>query len=142
MYVNKCVRRTRKVCVNAQCSQQSEFNLNGDCNEVSVMYLESSGAFATEVRSPQSVENETNCDRTSNLYFWLSLLLFVTGFVLTLVILDENEFGPLAKFWLIGPIFLCLAFVIAIKTLLYLRQKTLTVIYHSQAHFAQVVKIF
>lgn len=104
------------------------------------MYLDSAGPYATEVRA-QIVDSDNNCDRTSNLYFWLSLLLFVTGFVFTLVILDENEFGPLAKFWLIGPICLCLAFLIAIKTLLYLRRKSLMALLVNQSQYAQVIAI-
>lgn len=65
----------------------------------------------------------SGCDCISYTYFSLAFLLFAMGSIFTLIIIEENEFGPLARFWLVGPVFLCAGFLIAVKTLLYLRRK-------------------
>lgn len=71
------------------------------------------------------------CDCTSFFYFSLSILLFVTGIIVTFLALrDTNDHyvnSSLPNFghmWLVGPLLITSGFMVAMKTLIYLRRKT------------------
>lgn len=59
-------------------------------------------ANSVQVDDGNSGSSES-CDCISYSYFILAFLLFAVGSLVTLVVLEEDEFGPLAKFWLVGP---------------------------------------
>ncbi|KAI1301889.1 hypothetical protein HDE_03038 [Halotydeus destructor] len=104
-----------------------------------MMFLEPRSVLMTEIYADSSdnFEITNGCDCISYAYFSLSFILFATGSVLTLAILEDDEFGPLSRYWLVGPLFLCLGFLIAIKTLVYLRRKRFIAFILRQRQFAQ-----
>lgn len=68
-----------------------------------------------------------HCDCTSYSYLALSLVLFAVGTVITILALgaaDGNIFSNLGHMWLVGPIFICSGLMVAVKSLLYLRRKS------------------
>ncbi|XP_046990379.1 uncharacterized protein LOC124595608 isoform X1 [Schistocerca americana] len=68
-----------------------------------------------------------HCDCTSYSYFALSLVLFVMGAVITVLALGDADgylFSNLGHMWLVGPIFICSGLMIAVKSILYLRRKS------------------
>ncbi|KAK6624152.1 hypothetical protein RUM44_011010 [Polyplax serrata] len=69
------------------------------------------------------------CDCTSYSYFGLSIMLLSVGSyisVLALGNIDGYLFSNLGHMWLVGPIFICSGLMIAFKSVLYLRRKTLS----------------
>ncbi|EEB11030.1 hypothetical protein Phum_PHUM085030 [Pediculus humanus corporis] len=69
------------------------------------------------------------CDCTSYSYFGLSVMLLSVGSyisVLALGNIDGYLFSNLGHMWLVGPIFICSGLMIAVKSILYLRRKTLS----------------
>ncbi|XP_067006904.1 uncharacterized protein [Anabrus simplex] len=68
-----------------------------------------------------------HCDCTSYSYFALSLVLFAVGTVITVLALGDADgyiFTNLGHMWLVGPIFICSGLMVAVKSVLYLRRKS------------------
>lgn len=68
-----------------------------------------------------------DCDCTSYSYFVFSIVLFTLGSFITAVALsggDDYIFSNLGHMWLVGPIFICSGMMIAVKSVLYLRRKS------------------
>lgn len=67
------------------------------------------------------------CDCTSYSYFVLSMVLFSVGTVITVLALGDAEgyiLHNLGHMWLVGPIFICSGMMVAVKSMLYLRRKS------------------
>lgn len=67
------------------------------------------------------------CDCTSYSYFVLSMVLFSVGTVITVLALGDansNILKNLGHMWLVGPIFICSGMMVAVKSMLYLRRKS------------------
>ncbi|XP_053607261.1 uncharacterized protein LOC128673447 [Plodia interpunctella] len=67
------------------------------------------------------------CDCTSYSYFVLSMVLFSVGTVITVLALggaDGYILTNLGHMWLVGPIFICSGMMVAVKSMLYLRRKS------------------
>lgn len=67
------------------------------------------------------------CDCTSYSYFVLSMVLFSVGTVITVLALgaaDGYILSNLGHMWLVGPIFICSGMMVAVKSMLYLRRKS------------------
>ncbi|KAG8223480.1 hypothetical protein J437_LFUL001974 [Ladona fulva] len=68
------------------------------------------------------------CDCTSYSYFALSTVLFAVGTVITILASGDAQgylFSNLGYMWLVGPIFICSALMVAVKSVMYLRKKNL-----------------
>lgn len=68
-----------------------------------------------------------DCDCTSYSYFVFSIVLFTLGSFITAMTLsggDDYIFSNLGHMWLVGPIFICSGMMIAVKSVLYLRRKS------------------
>lgn len=96
------------------------------------------GVLRVRSSSHDESNSSESCDCISYSYFLLAFILFAVGSLVTLVVLEEDEFGPMARFWLVGPLFLCFGFLIAIKTLFYLRRKRFIAFIIRERRFAQV----
>ncbi|KAL0841315.1 hypothetical protein ABMA28_015028 [Loxostege sticticalis] len=67
------------------------------------------------------------CDCTSYSYFVLSMVLFSVGTVITVLALGDADgyiLHNLGHMWLVGPIFICSGMMVAVKSMLYLRRKS------------------
>lgn len=67
------------------------------------------------------------CDCTSYSYFVLSMVLFSVGTVITVLALGDADgyiLSSLGHMWLVGPIFICSGMMVAVKSMLYLRRKS------------------
>lgn len=67
------------------------------------------------------------CDCTSYTYFVLSMVLFSVGTVITVLALGDVDgyiLSNLGHMWLVGPIFICSGMMVAVKSMLYLRRKS------------------
>ncbi|XP_013169456.1 PREDICTED: uncharacterized protein LOC106119119 [Papilio xuthus] len=67
------------------------------------------------------------CDCTSYSYFVLSMVLFSVGTVITVLALGDTDgyiLNNLGHMWLVGPIFICSGMMVAVKSMLYLRRKS------------------
>ncbi|CAH2106338.1 unnamed protein product [Euphydryas editha] len=67
------------------------------------------------------------CDCTSYSYFVLSMVLFSVGTVITVLALGDADgyiLNNLGHMWLVGPIFICSGMMVAVKSMLYLRRKS------------------
>ncbi|KAJ0177265.1 hypothetical protein K1T71_007274 [Dendrolimus kikuchii] len=67
------------------------------------------------------------CDCTSYSYFVLSMVLFSVGTVITVLALGDADgyiLSNLGHMWLVGPIFICSGMMVAVKSMLYLRRKS------------------
>lgn len=75
------------------------------------------------------------CDCTSYSYLLLSVILFMLGTSITVCALGDvaegHIFSNLGHMWLIGPIFICSALMVAVKCILYLRKKSVSQIIFS-----------
>lgn len=68
-----------------------------------------------------------DCDFTSYSYLVLSVLLSIFGLFISIVALggaDDIIFSQLGHMWLVGPLFICSGMMMGIKTVLYLRRKS------------------
>lgn len=68
-----------------------------------------------------------DCDFTSYSYLVLSVSLSIFGSFITVVALggaDDYIFSHLGHMWLVGPLFICSGMMMGIKTVLYLRRKS------------------
>lgn len=68
-----------------------------------------------------------DCDFTSYSYLILSVVLSIFGSFITVVALggaDDYIFSHLGHMWLVGPLFICSGLMMGIKTVLYLRRKS------------------
>uniref|UniRef100_A0A0V0GBE2 Uncharacterized protein n=1 Tax=Triatoma dimidiata TaxID=72491 RepID=A0A0V0GBE2_TRIDM len=68
-----------------------------------------------------------DCDCTSYSYFLLSIILLTLGVYITVPALggaDHYVFSNLGHMWLVGPICICCGAMVAIKSVLYLRRKS------------------
>ncbi|XP_015782589.1 uncharacterized protein LOC107360441 [Tetranychus urticae] len=67
------------------------------------------------------------CDTISYAYLCLALTLFAAGSLITLLSIEESHLltSAFARFWFIGPFFLCCGLMVALKTLIHIRKKTL-----------------
>ncbi|XP_053203959.1 uncharacterized protein LOC128388572 [Panonychus citri] len=67
------------------------------------------------------------CDTISYAYLCLALTLFAAGSLITLLSIEESHSltSAFARFWFIGPFFLCCGLMVALKTLIHIRKKTL-----------------
>ncbi|XP_041978368.1 uncharacterized protein LOC121732519 [Aricia agestis] len=68
------------------------------------------------------------CDCTSYSYFVLSMVLFSVGTVITVLALGDADgyiLSNLGHMWLVGPIFICSGMMVAVKSMLYLRRKSI-----------------
>lgn len=79
------------------------------------------------------------CDCTSYSYFALSMVLFSVGSVITVLALGDADgyiFSNLGHMWLVGPIFMCSGLMVAVKSMLYLRRKSvIQMLLHQRAIF-------
>ncbi|KAF6199803.1 hypothetical protein GE061_006101 [Apolygus lucorum] len=69
-----------------------------------------------------------DCDCTSYSYFLLSIVLLTLGTCITMSALGATEhvvFSHLGHMWLVGPICICCGTMVAIKSVLYLRRKSI-----------------
>lgn len=67
------------------------------------------------------------CDCTSYSFFVLSMVLFSVGTVITVLALGDADgyiLNNLGHMWLVGPIFICSGMMVAVKSMLYLRRKS------------------
>ncbi|GLH08683.1 Uncharacterized protein GBIM_13867 [Gryllus bimaculatus] len=67
------------------------------------------------------------CDCRSYSYFALSIVLFVLGTLITVLVFGDAGgylFTNLGHVWLVGPVFICSGLVIAVRSVLYLRKKS------------------
>ncbi|KAF9815345.1 hypothetical protein SFRURICE_011497 [Spodoptera frugiperda] len=67
------------------------------------------------------------CDCTSYSYFVLSMVLFSVGTMITVLALGDADgyiLSNLGHMWLVGPIFICSGMMVAVKSMLYLRRKS------------------
>ncbi|KAG6445357.1 uncharacterized protein LOC115440400 [Manduca sexta] len=67
------------------------------------------------------------CDCTSYSYFVLSMVLFSVGTVITVLAMGDADgfiLNNLGHMWLVGPIFICSGMMVAVKSMLYLRRKS------------------
>lgn len=79
-------------------------------------------------RPPGREFDETaSCDFFSYAYLSLAFFLFLCGSGLTFLVLrtDPTTHGPLNRFWMAGPLFICTGLLVALKVLLYVRRKRL-----------------
>lgn len=68
-----------------------------------------------------------NCDCTSYSHFLLSIILFTLGTYITIptfLSFPHHIFNSLGQMWLIGPLCICCGIMVALKSVLYLRKKT------------------
>ncbi|KAK9508681.1 hypothetical protein O3M35_006180 [Rhynocoris fuscipes] len=68
-----------------------------------------------------------DCDCTSYSYFLLSIILLTLGVYITVPALggaDHHVFSNLGHMWLVGPLCICCGAMVAIKSVLYLRRKS------------------
>lgn len=68
-----------------------------------------------------------SCDCTSYSYFALSAAMFSVGTYITVLALGDIRgylFSSLGHMWLVGPIFICSGLMVAVKSVLYLRRKS------------------
>lgn len=79
------------------------------------------------------------CDCTSYSYFVLSMVLFSVGTVITVLALGDADgyiLSNLGHMWLVGPIFICSGMMVAVKSMLYLRRKSvIQMLLHQRAIF-------
>lgn len=77
------------------------------------------------------------CDCASYSYFVLSMVLFSVGTVITVLALGDADgyiLNNLGHMWLVGPIFICSGIMVAVKSMLYLRRKSvLQLLLHQRA---------
>lgn len=86
------------------------------------------------------VQTFGRCDCKSYSYFALSMLLFSVGTVVTVMALGDSADGfiiyHLGHMWLVGPIFICSGLMVAVKSMLYLRRKSIIqMLLHQRAIF-------
>lgn len=86
------------------------------------------------------VQTFGRCDCKSYSYFALSMVLFSVGTVVTVMALgdaaDGMIFRHLGHMWLVGPIFICSGLMVAVKSMLYLRRKSIIqMLLHQRAIF-------
>ncbi|XP_063240375.1 uncharacterized protein LOC134541126 [Bacillus rossius redtenbacheri] len=68
-----------------------------------------------------------HCDCTSYSYFALSVVLIAVGTLITVLALGNGNgylFTTMGHMWLVGPILICSGLMIAVKSVLYLRRKS------------------
>lgn len=67
-----------------------------------------------------------DCDCTSYSYFVLSILFFTFGSFITVLALSGGDYLylHLGHMWLVGPILCCSGMMVAVKSILYLRRKS------------------
>lgn len=79
------------------------------------------------------------CDCTSYSYLVLSLVLFGVGTAVTVLALGDADgrlFNHLGHMWLVGPVFICSGMMVAVKSMLYLRRKSvIQMLLHQRALF-------
>lgn len=89
----------------------------------------------------EDVQTFGRCDCKSYSYFALSMILFSVGTVVTVMALGEDPqdgmiFRHLGHMWLVGPIFICSGLMVAVKSMLYLRRKSIIqMLLHQRAIF-------
>ncbi|CAF4870006.1 unnamed protein product [Pieris macdunnoughi] len=85
------------------------------------------------------------CDCTSYSYFVLSMVLFSVGTVITVLALgvaDGYILSNLGHMWLVGPIFICSGMMVAVKSMLYLRRKSvIQMLLHQRAIIRDMASI-
>ncbi|XP_045515562.1 uncharacterized protein LOC123708748 [Pieris brassicae] len=85
------------------------------------------------------------CDCTSYSYFVLSMVLFSVGTVITVLALGEADgyiLSNLGHMWLVGPIFICSGMMVAVKSMLYLRRKSvIQMLLHQRAIIRDMASI-
>ncbi|XP_059047146.1 uncharacterized protein LOC131842585 [Achroia grisella] len=85
------------------------------------------------------------CDCTSYSYFVLSMVLFSVGTVITVLALGDADgyiLSNLGHMWLVGPIFICSGMMVAVKSMLYLRRKSvIQMLLHRRALIGDMVAI-
>lgn len=67
------------------------------------------------------------CDCRSYSYFALSIVLFAVGTVITVLVFGDTGgylFSNIGHVWLVGPVFICSGLLIAVRSVLYLRKKS------------------
>lgn len=83
--------------------------------------------------------NGMGCDCTSYSYLVLSLVLFAVGAAVTVLALGDADgrlFSHLGHMWLVGPVFICSGMMVAVKSMLYLRRKSvIQMLLHQRAVF-------
>ncbi|GLV34728.1 hypothetical protein CBL_09209 [Carabus blaptoides fortunei] len=89
------------------------------------------------------VQTFGRCDCKSYSYFALSMLLFSVGTVVTVMALGDAADGfifyHLGHMWLVGPIFICSGLMVAVKSMLYLRRKSIIqMLLHQRAIFREL----
>lgn len=85
--------------------------------------------------------NTSPCDTFSYLYFCLAILLFACGSAITLLSIEGSDLfnTTLSRFWFVGPFFLCSGLMVAFKTLIYIRRKTLITLLAPQNMLSSVI---
>ncbi|CAK1547232.1 unnamed protein product [Leptosia nina] len=85
------------------------------------------------------------CDCTSYSYFVLSMVLFSVGTVITVLALGDADgyiLSNLGHMWLVGPIFICSGMMVAVKSMLYLRRKSvIQMLLHQRAIIRDMASI-
>lgn len=86
------------------------------------------------------VQTFGRCDCKSYSYFALSMVLFSVGTIVTVMALGDASdgliFRHLGHMWLVGPIFICSGLMVAVKSMLYLRRKSIIqMLLHQRAIF-------
>ncbi|XP_077291373.1 uncharacterized protein LOC143914868 [Arctopsyche grandis] len=85
------------------------------------------------------------CDCTSYSYLVLSLVLFGVGTAVTVLALGDADgrlFNHLGHMWLVGPVFICSGMMVAVKSMLYLRRKSvIQMLLHQRALFRELAAV-
>ncbi|KAI8436022.1 hypothetical protein MSG28_004151 [Choristoneura fumiferana] len=85
------------------------------------------------------------CDCTSYSYFVLSMVLFSVGTVITVLALGDADgyiLSNLGHMWLVGPIFICSGMMVAVKSMLYLRRKSvIQMLLHQRAIIRDIAAV-
>ncbi|RWS02355.1 hypothetical protein B4U79_08486 [Dinothrombium tinctorium] len=83
------------------------------------------------------VESLTPCDKTSYMYFSFALLLFTLGALITFFSINEPNFNVFERIWYFGPLLITSGLMVAVKTLIYLKRKTLIALITRQRIIAE-----
>ncbi|BES99330.1 Hypothetical protein NTJ_12147 [Nesidiocoris tenuis] len=84
------------------------------------------------------------CDCTSYSYFLLSIVLLTLGTTITVSALGATEhivFSHLGHMWLVGPICICCGTMVAIRSVLYLRRKSIIKLLQRQRALLRLAEV-
>lgn len=85
-----------------------------------------------------------DCDCTSYSYFILSVIFFIVGLFITVLALSGGDYLylHLGHMWLVGPFLCCSGIMVAVKSILYLRRKSVIQMLLRQRVLLRVSSLF